>query len=59
MKYIGMILIGILGFIIGEGISRAIRKDTTTKGDDSTLTWILKIVCAVILMAIVYESCSK
>ena len=52
-----MFLIGILGFIIGEAISRALRKDTTTKGDDSSLTWILKIVCALILMAIVYNGC--
>lgn len=59
MKFIGMIVIGILGFIIGEGISKAIRKDTTTKNDDSTLTWVLKIGCAAVLMAIVYESCSK
>lgn len=57
MKYIGMIIVGIIGFIIGEGISRAMRKDTTTGGDDSALTWILKGICALILMGIVYESC--
>lgn len=57
MKYIGMLVVGIIGFIIGEGISRAIRKDSTTQGDNLTITWTFKIIVALILMGIVYENC--
>jgi len=52
-----MVIVGILGFIIGEGISRAIRKDTTRKRDDTTLTWVFKVICAFSLMALVFEKC--
>ncbi len=57
MKFIGMFLIAILGFIIGETISRMIRNDPSTSGDNSGLTWFIKLVVAGILVSIVYESC--
>jgi uncharacterized membrane protein YeaQ/YmgE (transglycosylase-associated protein family) len=57
MKFIGMIVIGIIGLILGEAISNALKKDNSYKGDDSSMTWIIKIIVAGILMAIVYESC--
>ena len=52
-----MFIVGILGFIIGEGISGAIRRDTTSKGDDLGLTWVLKVFFAFLLMGLVYAAC--
>jgi len=57
MKYIGMIIAGIIGFIIAEAISRAFRKDASTQGDDSGFTWIIKLIVASVLMAIIYQAC--
>jgi hypothetical protein len=58
MVYLGMIAVGILGFIIGEGISAAMRNDTSGREDNSGLTWILKLGIAFVLMGIVFKSCS-
>lgn len=58
MIYLGLLIVGIVGFILGEGISAAIRNDASGREDNSGLTWILKIVIAFILMAIVFKSCS-
>ena len=57
MVFIGMLIAGIIGFVIGEGISRAIRKDPTTRGDESSMTWVIKIIVAGILMVLVYAGC--
>lgn len=57
MKFILSFIAAIVGFIIGEAISRMIRNDPTTSGDGSGLTWFLKIVCAGLLIAVVYNSC--
>ena len=58
MVYLGMILIGIVGFILGEGISAAIRNDPSGKDNNSGLTWFFKIGIAGALMLIVMKSCS-
>lgn len=58
MIYVGMIMVGIIGFILGEGISAAIRNDPSGKENNSGLTWFLKIGVALLLMLIVLKSCS-
>ncbi len=58
MVYIGMILVGILGFILGEGFSAYFRNDESGREDNSALTWILKIGIALTLMFLVLKSCS-
>ena len=57
MKYIGIFLMVILGFIIGEAVSRMIRNDRSSSSDNSGLTWFLKLLVAGILVSIVYENC--
>lgn len=57
MKILGMLAVGFVGFIVGEFISRAFRKDTSTKGDDLPITWIFKIGIALVLMTLVYDGC--
>jgi hypothetical protein len=58
MVYIGMMLVGILGFILGEGFSAYFRNDESGREDNSVLTWVLKIGFAFTLMIIVLKSCS-
>jgi hypothetical protein len=58
MVYLGMIAVGIIGFIIGEGISAAMRNDASGREDNSALTWILKLGIAFALMMVVLKSCS-
>ncbi len=58
MVFFGMIIVGIVGFILGEGVSAAIRNDESGRDDNSSLTWILKFGIAFILMGIVFKSCS-
>ncbi len=53
-----MFVVGLLGFILGEAISAAIRNDPSGREDNSGLTWFLKAGIAFILMAIVFKSCS-
>ena len=59
MKFVLSLIVGILGFIIGEGISRAIRKDTSSHGDGNEfiITWVLKIGCAFLLIMLVQKGC--
>jgi hypothetical protein len=57
MKFVLAIIAGILGFILGEGISAWMRNDKTGKIDNSALTWILKLGIAMFLMVIVFISC--
>jgi hypothetical protein len=52
-----MLFVGIIGFIIGEFISRAFRKDASKNGDDLPITWIFKIGIALVLMMLVYNGC--
>jgi hypothetical protein len=58
MVYIGMIIVGIIGFILGEGFSAYFRNDESGREDNSALTWILKIGISFTLMIIVLKSCS-
>jgi hypothetical protein len=58
MIYIGMFVVGLIGFILGEAISAAIRNDPSGREDNSGLTWFLKAGIAFILMVIVFKSCS-
>lgn len=53
-----MILVGIIGFILGEGFSAYFRNDASGREDNSALTWILKIGIAFTLMFLVLKSCS-
>ena len=57
MKFILCIIVGIIGFILGESISAFIRNDTSGKQDDSLQTWALKIIIAFSLMALVFSNC--
>lgn len=53
-----MILVGIIGFILGEGFSAYFRNDASGREDNSALTWILKLGIAFTLMFLVLKSCS-
>jgi hypothetical protein len=57
MIFIGMFVVGILGFIMGEAVSAAMRNDESGRQDDSGLTWVLKIIFALVFMGIVLKSC--
>ena len=57
MKFILAFIAAIVGFFVGEVISRMFRSDHSTSGDSTTFTWVIKLVCAGILVAIVYNSC--
>ena len=58
MIYIGMLLVGLIGFILGEAVSAALRNDESGRQDDSGMTWIFKIVFALVFMGILLKSCS-
>jgi hypothetical protein len=55
--FIGMFVVGILGFILGEAVSASMRNDESGRQDDTGLTWVLKIVFALLFMGIVLKSC--
>jgi len=52
-----MFVVGILGFILGEAVSASMRNDESGRQDDTGLTWVLKIVFALLFMGIVLKSC--
>ncbi|MCE2681532.1 MAG: hypothetical protein ACK49D_10170 [Flavobacteriia bacterium] len=58
MIYIGMFVVGLIGFILGEAVSAALRNDESGRQDDSGMTWIFKIVFALVFMGILLKSCS-
>jgi len=55
MKFILAIILGVVGFILGEGVSAMIRRDESGREDNSGLTWFLKGVFAIGLMSLVYS----
>lgn len=58
MVYKEMILVGILGFFLGEGFSAYFRNDESCSEDNSSLTWTLKIGIALTLIFLVFKSYS-
>ena len=58
MIYIGMLVVGLIGFILGEAVSAALRNDESGRQDDSGLTWVFKIVFALVFMGVLLKSCS-
>jgi hypothetical protein len=58
MVYVGMVVVGLFGFMLGEAISSLIRNDASGRENNSGLTWGLKLVVAFVLMGIVFKSCS-
>jgi len=58
MIYIGMFVVGLIGFILGEAVSAALRNDESGRQDDSGMTWIFKIVFALVFMGILLKYCS-
>lgn len=57
MKFILAFIAALVGLFIGEVISRIYRNDRSTSGDSTTFTWVIKLICAGIFVAIVYNSC--